>query len=154
MNTRLKKIMKITAAGLFVVALAINIGVTLSDPFSTVCSQALADSTYTGDNGSSNNSTNGINFDTPYYPTCPGVYIPVQVTETTTSGASYSSGGSIGGGYGGASGSISWNGGSIGSTTTSTRTYTKNVQATKRLCNNDWSRSGCTRNTNCDIYTN
>lgn len=49
MNTRLKRIMKIAAIGLFVIALANNIASALSDPFSTVSAEALAETTGSGD---------------------------------------------------------------------------------------------------------
>lgn len=42
MNAKLRKLVKITAAGVFLIALAININVTLEDPFATLSEQALA----------------------------------------------------------------------------------------------------------------
>ena len=46
------KIVKITAAGLFLVALAINVKVTLDDPFTMMNEKALAEETTTNGNPS------------------------------------------------------------------------------------------------------
>jgi len=42
MNTKLRKLVKLTAAGLFIIALAINIKVTLDDPFVMLSEAAIA----------------------------------------------------------------------------------------------------------------
>jgi hypothetical protein len=42
MNAKLRKLVKITAAGLFLIALAINVKVTLEDPFTMVNENAAA----------------------------------------------------------------------------------------------------------------
>ena len=49
MNTKLRKLVKLTAAGLFIIALAINVKVTLDDPFSMISEVAIA----SGSNSSS-----------------------------------------------------------------------------------------------------
>lgn len=150
MNTRLKKIMKITAAGLFVVALAINIGVTLNDPFSTVSKEALADTTGTGDSsGYSASTSNGKNY-TEEYPECPkSEWTWKWVEKTTSSGGSYSSGGSLSVSYGGASASVSSNGGSYSSSTNTTEKYWAQVPTHKIKCVETWYWSSCTPSNNC-----
>ena len=45
MNAKLRKLVKITATGLFLIALAINVKVTLEDPFSMVSEKAMAETT-------------------------------------------------------------------------------------------------------------
>ena len=45
MNTKLRKITNIVAVGLFLMALAINVKVTLDDPFTIVNEEALAQQT-------------------------------------------------------------------------------------------------------------
>lgn len=57
MNQKLKKTIKIIAAGLFLIALALNIGIMLTDPFSSVSSEALAQTTGSSSSSSSGNST-------------------------------------------------------------------------------------------------
>ena len=51
MNTKLRKLLKLTAAGLFLVALAINVKVTLEDPFVMMSEQAIATGTSTDGTG-------------------------------------------------------------------------------------------------------
>ncbi|MDO5970755.1 hypothetical protein Q4Q35_13135 [Flavivirga aquimarina] len=56
MNTKVNKIVKLAAAGLFLLALAINVKVTLEDPFVMVSEQAMAsgsDDVSSSDGGSS-----------------------------------------------------------------------------------------------------
>ena len=48
MNTKVNKIVKLAAAGLFIVALAINVKVTLEDPFVMLSEQAIATGPGTG----------------------------------------------------------------------------------------------------------
>ena len=45
MNAKLRKLVKITAAGLFLIALAINVKVSLEDPFTMVNEKAMAQNT-------------------------------------------------------------------------------------------------------------
>ena len=48
MNTKLNKLLKLAAAGLFLIALAVNVKVTLDDPFVMLSEQAIATATGTG----------------------------------------------------------------------------------------------------------
>lgn len=51
MNTKLKKSLNIAAGAIFVVGLAINVQMTLDDPFGNVSAVAWAQQTGTGDSG-------------------------------------------------------------------------------------------------------
>ncbi|MDO5970758.1 hypothetical protein Q4Q35_13150 [Flavivirga aquimarina] len=58
MNTKVNKIVKLAAAGLFLLALAINVKVTLEDPFAMVSEQAMASDG--GGSDSSDDTDDGV----------------------------------------------------------------------------------------------
>ncbi len=69
MKTKIEKGLKYLAAAIFLFALAINVKVTLDDPFALMSNAALAETT---SNSSSNSSSSGVG----YYPNCAGLGTP------------------------------------------------------------------------------
>ena len=73
MNTKVNKLIKWAAAGLFLVALTINVKVTLDDPFVMLSEQAIATGTGGGPGGETGGGTGGGgNYDAwlGNYPVC------------------------------------------------------------------------------------
>ncbi|WP_150450790.1 hypothetical protein [Arenibacter lacus] len=60
MNTKLRKLAKLAAAGLFLVALVINVKVTLDDPFVMLSEQAIATGTGSGGGSGTASGSGGI----------------------------------------------------------------------------------------------
>lgn len=146
MNTKLKKTLKITAAGIFVIALAINVSVTLSDPFSTVSNVVLAQTTGGSSNtGSGTGLGNGDGwFDTPQEVECPRSEWAVNVTTPSSSTSyGYNGAGSVSVSYGGATVSASYNGGSASYSYNSGSGTQPLVKTYKRTCIDVFNVTGC-----------
>lgn len=123
MNTKLKKSLNIAAAAVFMVGLAINVQMSLDDPFSNVNAVALAQQTGSGGSGDDGGTDGGT------APTSSGwfwkeVKVLVKVTEST--------GGSIGGYVVGSGGTIAWDGTS------------EEYEVWKDKCIDGWSACGVT----------
>ena len=67
MKTKVNKIVKLAAAGLFLVALSINVKVTLDDPFVMLSEQAIATGSGTGTECTGTSAPAGMGFYVDYW---------------------------------------------------------------------------------------